>query len=50
MAWASIILERTVKKYKSLGFKIYLSKNYGTHLGFDDSLFIEAGAKIISDQ
>jgi len=44
------ITPETVKKYKSLGFKIYLRKNYGNHLGFDDSLFIEVGAKIISDE
>ena len=39
-----------VKKYKSLGFEIYLIKNYANHLGFDDSSFNQVGAKIINDE
>ncbi len=39
-----------VKKYLNLGFEIHLVKNYATHLGFDDSLFNELGAKIINDE
>ena len=39
-----------VKKYKSLGFEIHLIKNYAQHLGFNDSSFNEAGAKIVNDE
>jgi|TARA_B100000953_G_C17998024_1_gene414215 NAD(P) transhydrogenase subunit alpha len=39
-----------VKKYKNLGFEIYLIKNYADHLGYDDKLFTEVGAKIIKDE
>ena len=39
-----------VKKYKSLGFEIHLIKNYGNHLGFNDSSFSEVGAKIVNDE
>tara|TARA_Y100001970_G_scaffold89351_1_gene112678 strand:- start:445 stop:1533 length:1089 start_codon:yes stop_codon:yes gene_type:complete len=39
-----------VKKYKSLGFEIHIIKDYAQHLGFNDSLFNEAGAKIINDE
>jgi len=38
-----------VKKYKNLGFEIYLIENYADHLGYDDKLFTEVGAKIIKD-
>ncbi len=37
-----------IKKYKSLGFEIHLSKNYGLHLGFTDQLYENEGAKIFS--
>jgi len=39
-----------VKKYKSLNFKIHLSKGYGDHLGITDTNFIESGAEIIEDE
>tara|TARA_B100000586_G_scaffold266008_1_gene238507 strand:- start:9 stop:1097 length:1089 start_codon:yes stop_codon:yes gene_type:complete len=39
-----------VKKYKNLGFEIYLIKNYADHLGYDDKLFTEVGEKIIKDE
>ena len=39
-----------VKKYISLGFEIHLIKNYANHLGFNDSSFIEAGAKMVKDE
>ena len=39
-----------VKKYISLGFEIHLIKNYANHLGFNDSSFNEAGAKIVKDE
>ena len=36
-----------VKKYSSLGFKIYLSENYGTHIGISDKQYLDLGAKNI---
>ena len=39
-----------VKKYKNLGFEIYLIKNYANHLGYNDKIFNEVGAKIINDE
>ena len=38
------------KKYINLGFKIQLIKNYGKHIGFEDSHFKDAGATIINDE
>ena len=35
-----------VKKYISLGFEIFLEKNYGSHLGFSDQMYSDLGAKI----
>ena len=35
-----------VKKYVSLGFEIFLEKNYGSHLGFSDQMYSDLGAKI----
>ena len=35
-----------VKKYVSLGFEIFLEKNYGSHLGFSDQMYFDLGAKI----
>ena len=37
-----------VKKYISLGFEIFLSENYGFHLGIKDEHYKEFGAKINS--
>ena len=39
-----------IKKYKSLGFEIFLSENYGTHLGIKDETFKEIGVKIVKDE
>ncbi len=39
-----------VKKYKSLGFEISLSKNYGTHLGFNDEDYLNQGANISQEE
>ena len=36
----------TVKKYKSLGIDINLSKNYASHLGISDKVYQEEGATI----
>ena len=44
------ITPEITKKYINLGFQIQLIENYGTHIGFDDSQFKNAGAKIISDE
>ena len=35
-----------VKKYKSLGLQVYLCKDYGLHLGFDDNEYKKEGANI----
>ena len=37
------ITPEVIKKYKSLGFEIFLSKNYGTHLGFSSEDFEKEG-------
>ena len=35
-----------VKKYKSLGLKVYLSENYALHLGITDQIYKEEGATL----
>ena len=44
------ITPEVTKKYINLGFQIQLIKNYGKHIGFEDSHFKDAGAKIINDE
>ena len=44
------ITPEITKKYINLGFQIQLIENYGTHIGFDDSQYKNAGAKIIIDE
>ncbi len=44
------ITPEIVKKYISLGFEIFLSKGYGSHLGIDDKEFLDLGAKISNDE
>ena len=39
-----------VKKYISLGFKVYLVKDYASHIGINDNLYADMGAKIFSDE
>ena len=39
-----------VKKYISLGFEIFFSKNYGSHLGIKDKEYLDLGAKISEDE
>ena len=34
-----------VKKYISLGFEIFLSENYGLHLGIEDKEYLKLGVK-----
>ena len=43
------ITPEIIKKYKSLGFEVYLGKNYASHLGIKDEIFELEGAKIKSD-
>ena len=43
------ITPEIVKKYTSLGFKINLSENYGSHLGIKDDDYIKMGANINKD-
>ncbi len=44
------ITPEIVKKYASLGFKVLLSENYGSHLGINDEQYIESGAEISKDE
>ncbi len=37
-----------IKKYKSLGLEVYLSKDYASHLGIDDKEYEKEGAKFFS--
>ena len=37
-----------IKKYKSLGLEVHLSKDYAIHLGISDKEYIEGGANILS--
>ena len=38
----------TIKKYKSLGLKIHLIKNYATHLGISDTVYENEGATFLT--
>ncbi len=44
------ITPEIVKKYISLGFEIYLNKNYGYHLGISDNQYSDLGVKILKDE
>ena len=44
------ITPENVKKFITNGFKVYLEKNYGTHLDIDDTKFSENGAELFSDK
>ena len=39
-----------IKKYKSLGLDVHISKNYALHLGIDDKDYETEGAKIFSEK
>ena len=43
------VTPETVKKYKSLGLEVYLSKDYASHLGIKDSDYQNEGATIIDN-
>ena len=45
-----VITPDIVKKYTSLGFEILLCKNYATHLGISDQVYLELGVQILSDE
>ena len=36
-----------IKKYKSLGLEVYLSKDYASHLGISDTAYEQEGAKVL---
>ena len=38
-----------IKKYSSLGFEIFLSENYGSHIGINDDVYSKLGVKISKD-
>ncbi len=38
-----------IKKYKSLGFEIHLTKDYASHIGISDEVYLSEGAKIFSN-
>ena len=38
-----------IKKYISLGFEIFLSENYGHHIGINDDVYSKLGVKISKD-
>ena len=38
------------KKYIDLGFEVFLSENYGTHLGINDNAFKDVGVTILKDE
>ena len=44
-----IAISPEIVKYSSLGFKIYLSENYGTHIGISDKQYLDFGVEILKD-
>ncbi|MDC2980396.1 NAD(P) transhydrogenase subunit alpha [Candidatus Pelagibacter sp.] len=44
------ITPEIAKKYISLGFEVYLSENYGVHLGISDEEYKNFGVKLSSDE
>ena len=44
------ITPEIAKKYNSLGFEVFISKDYGLHLGFDNEQYKSQGANIIQDE
>ncbi len=44
------ITPEVIKKYKSLGLDVHLSKNYGLNLGIKDEEYEQLGAKIIHEE
>ena len=44
------ITPEIAKKYISIGFEVFLPKNYALHLGFDDEKFKSQGVKIFENE
>ena len=44
------ITPEIIKKYKSLGIEVHLSKDYASHLGILDSVYENEGAKILNSE
>ena len=44
------ITPEIIKKYTSLGLEVFLSSNYGSHLGIKDKEYLDLGAKIFNDE
>ena len=44
------ITPEIAKKYISLDFEVFLSENYGEHLGYTDKEYKELGVKILKDE
>jgi NAD(P) transhydrogenase subunit alpha len=44
------ITPEIAKKYISIGFKVFLSRNYGAHLGITDEEYQNVGVKISNDE
>ena len=44
------VTPEVAKKYLGLGFEVFLSKNYGKHLGIDDKEYLDLGVKINDDE
>ena len=44
------ITPEIAKKYLSSGFEVYLSENYGTHIGIDDSEYKNLGVKFSNNE
>ena len=44
------ITPEILNKYTSLGFQIYLSENYGSHIGIKDEQYKNLGANILKDE
>ena len=44
------ITPEIAKKYIALGFKVSISKDYGSHLGFDDDDYKISGVEIVNDK
>ena len=38
-----------IKKYTSLGFEVFLSENYGRHIGISDDVYLKLGVRISND-
>ena len=44
------ITPEIAKKYISLGLEVYLTENYGSHLGIKDEEYKEIGVSILKDE